>query len=59
MRDRLRGLGFADAFVRRDEVSGRAVHRVRIGPVPTVEQYDALVARLQGLGFADARLATD
>jgi len=32
---------------------------VRVGPVATVPEYDALVARLEKLGIRDARLALD
>jgi rare lipoprotein A len=59
LRDRLRGAGFGDAFVRRDEVGGRTVFRVRIGPIEGVPEYDALVARLRALGHTDVRLATE
>lgn len=33
--------------------------RVRVGPIASVQQYDALIARLQALGFPGARLAQD
>jgi rare lipoprotein A len=59
LRDRLTGLGVPNAFVRRDDVGGRPIWRVRIGPIADVAQYDALVARLRGLGLADVRLASD
>jgi rare lipoprotein A len=59
LRDRLRALGFRDAFVRSDEVGGRRLYRVRIGPIAGVEEYDALVARLRESGHADVRLAFD
>jgi rare lipoprotein A len=59
LRDRLRGLGFADAFVQPGEVAGRRLYRVRIGPIADVAQYDALVERLRGAGYADVRLAFD
>ena len=41
-----------------DEVSrdARALHRVRIGPFATVEEYDLNVARLKKLGITDVRL---
>jgi rare lipoprotein A len=54
---RLQGQGVRNAFVRKDEVSGRSLFRVRIGPVPNVEEFDRIVARLKSLGVADARLA--
>lgn len=40
-------------------VGGRALHRVRVGPVSTVEEFDALIERLRALGVEDARLALD
>jgi cell division septation protein DedD len=33
--------------------------RVRIGPINSVQQFDALIARLNALGFSGARLAQD
>ena len=41
-----------------DEVArdARALHRVRIGPFSTVEEYDLNMARLKKLGITDARL---
>jgi rare lipoprotein A len=41
-----------------DEMSrdSRALHRVRIGPFSTVEEYDLNVARLEKLGITDVRL---
>ncbi len=33
--------------------------RVRVGPIANVQQFDALIDRLQALGFRDARLAQD
>ena len=35
------------------------LQRVRIGPVASVQQFDALIARLTALGFPGARLAQD
>ncbi len=56
---RLRVEGVDNATVRADEVSGRTLYRVRVGPVPTVNVFDAMVARLRKLGLQDARLAAD
>lgn len=56
---RLRTDGVANATVRQDEVNGRTLYRVRVGPVPTVNEFDATVARLRHLGLQDARLALD
>jgi hypothetical protein len=33
------------------------LYRVRIGPVPSVPEFDRLLAQLKSLGIADARLA--
>jgi rare lipoprotein A len=42
-----------------DELSGqRALHRVRVGPFATVEEFDLNMARLRALGIHDARLLT-
>jgi rare lipoprotein A len=55
----LRAQGVNKAFVREDEVSGKKLYRVRIGPIPSVREFDSIVARLKKLGVADARLALD
>lgn len=57
--ERLRARGIQNSFVRRDEVDGRTLYRVRVGPVPSVGEFDRLVAKLKSLGVADARLAAD
>jgi rare lipoprotein A len=42
-----------------DEFPGqRALHRVRVGPFATVEEFDLAMKRLQDLGIKDARLLT-
>jgi len=55
---RLRAAGLHDVFTLAPDAHHRLL-RVRIGPVATVQQYDALITRLAALGFADARLAQD
>jgi hypothetical protein len=32
---------------------------VRVGPIQSVQQFDALIARLSTLGYPNARLAQD
>jgi hypothetical protein len=32
---------------------------VRVGPIPSVREFDKAVAQLKALGVADARLAAD
>lgn len=56
---RLREQGEHDASLREDVVNGRTLFRVRVGPVPTVNDFDSTVVRLRKLGLADARLALD
>jgi rare lipoprotein A len=56
---RLRAQGFSKSFVRGDTVGGRRIYRVRIGPIPSVPEFDKAVAQLKALGVADARLASD
>jgi len=43
-----------------DEISSpRALHRVRVGPFASVEEFDLSMKRLRELGINDARLLTD
>jgi rare lipoprotein A len=55
----LRAQGHGGTFVREDRVNGRSLFRVRIGPIPSVASFDAVVSRLKSLGISDARLALD
>jgi rare lipoprotein A len=57
LRDRLAAAGVGPVFLRSDAIGGRTLFRVRIGPIETVEAYDALVARLRALGVAGVALA--
>lgn len=57
--ERLRAKGVQNGFVRRDDVDGRTLYRVRVGPVPSVGEFDRLVSKLKSLGVSDARLAAD
>ena len=56
--ERLRAAGLTDVFTLAADAHHRLL-RVRIGPLATVQQYDALLERLSMLGFPDARLAQD
>jgi rare lipoprotein A len=56
---RLRQSGIGAAFVRGDEVDGRTLYRVRVGPVPSVAEFDRVVEELRAVGVPDARLALD
>lgn len=57
--ERLRGQGLHQSFVRRDELGGQTLFRVRVGPIPSVGEFDRILAQLKSLGLSDARLATD
>jgi rare lipoprotein A len=59
LQEQLRAQGIAKTFVREDRVDGRTLYRVRVGPIPTVNEFDRVLARLRSLGLADARLAMD
>jgi rare lipoprotein A len=56
---KLRGGGYGKVFVRDDEIAGRRMYRVRIGPVPNVAEFDRIVAALERAGINDAHLALD
>lgn len=55
---RLHAAGLASAFVI-PPPEGSQLYRVRVGPVGSVAEFDALAARLAALGIPDARLVTD
>jgi rare lipoprotein A len=58
--ERLHAAGVSGAFSRANADSrAPRLHRVRIGPVASVAEFDRLVARLAALGIRDARLALD
>jgi rare lipoprotein A len=55
---RLQAAGLPGAFVM-PPPEGSQLYRVRLGPVGSVAEFDALAARLAALGIADARLVTN
>lgn len=55
----LRRAGFDDVAVRATDRDGVRLQRVLVGPVDEAPELDDLVARLQGAGYDDARLAID
>jgi rare lipoprotein A len=57
--EKLRGGGYGKIFVRDNEIAGRRMYRVRIGPVPNVAEFDHIVAALERVGVHDAHLALD
>lgn len=55
----LHAAGLTSAFIA-PPLDGRTrLYRVRIGPIGSVAEFDALSARLSALGLSDARLVTD
>ncbi|MBV8909742.1 MAG: SPOR domain-containing protein, partial [Gammaproteobacteria bacterium] len=56
---RLKAAGLSSAFVASPIEGSSHLYRVRLGPVSSVAQFDALTARLNALGVADARLALE
>jgi rare lipoprotein A len=56
---KLRGGRYGNVFVRGDQIAGRKMYRVRIGPVPDVAGFDRIVAALEQAGIKDAHLALD
>ena len=57
--ERLRAQGVDKSFVREDSVNGRTLYRVRVGPIPSVNEFDRVLARLRSLGLTDAQLAPE
>jgi peptidoglycan lytic transglycosylase len=59
MAEKLRGGSYGRVFVRDDQLAGRRMYRVRIGPVRDVAEFDRVVAALERAGISDAHLALD
>jgi rare lipoprotein A len=57
--EKLRRGSYGRVFVRDDQIAGRTLYRVRIGPVPDVAEFDRVVAALEQAGVNDAHLALD
>jgi rare lipoprotein A len=57
--ERLQAAGIDSSLSLASATGGRALRRVRVGPIASVEQFDSLAARLATLGYPDARLASD
>jgi rare lipoprotein A len=55
---RLHAAGLASAFILPPEGKSQ-LYRVRVGPVGSVAEFDALATQLAGLGIADPRLVSD
>jgi len=59
LRARLQAAGLSNVFVASPLEGRTPLYRVRLGPVGSVEEFDALSARLAALGIRDARLALE
>jgi rare lipoprotein A len=57
--EKLRRGSYRNVLVREDQIAGRKMYRVRIGPVPSVAEFDRVVAALERAGIHDAHLALD
>jgi rare lipoprotein A len=57
LRDRLVSGGFAAVEIRSDPSGAKPIYRVRVGPVESVDAYDALAERLRRLGIDQVVLA--
>lgn len=55
----LKSSGVSNVFIYKDTSSSPPLHRVRVGPVANVVQYDALVEELEGIGITDPYLITE
>lgn len=55
----LRDTGVNGAFVHKDESRTPALYRIRIGPLRSVDEYDALVRELARIGVTDTHLVTN
>lgn len=58
LQQQLRAAGIRDAQLREERQGERTLYKLRIGPLASVGEFDALMARLATLGVA-GRLATD
>jgi rare lipoprotein A len=56
---RLEAAGISHVYQTSVTNAGKTVQRVRVGPVSSVEEFDALVARLAAIGFPGARIASE
>ena len=51
--------GYGNIFVRDDEIAGRRMYRVRIGPIQNVAEFDRVTAALKRDGVRDVHLALE
>jgi cell division protein FtsN len=56
---RLTADGFANTFIVSDGRGGRALHRVRLGPIRDSAEFDRVKTRLLAAGVANPQLVVD
>ncbi|HZE10607.1 MAG TPA: SPOR domain-containing protein [Burkholderiales bacterium] len=59
LRERLAAAGIANVLVAADAGRDPPWYRVRLGPIASVADYDALLARLKALGIDSPKLVTN
>jgi rare lipoprotein A len=57
--DKVRAAGMTNVLLLSPASGGGKLHRVRIGPVANVAEFDRIAKRLNAIGIADVSLATD
>jgi rare lipoprotein A len=57
--EKLRAAGYTQVAVRKESHQSRTLHRVHIGPLSDVNEFDRVIAHLKSLGVNDARLASE
>ena len=56
---RLRSNGFGNSFIVTERDGSRTLHRVRLGPLGSAQEFDELSSRLRKLGVGDSRLVVE
>lgn len=59
LRQRLQSQGIANVVIRHDDTRERVLYRVRIGPVASAEDFDALARRVQVLNLGSSQLVVE
>ena len=59
LRRQLNNHGISNVVIRADESSEPVLYRVRLGPISTVDEYDALLERVAAIDIKDTHLVTE
>ena len=59
MLERLQGKDFANAAIMPTAAGETPIFRVRLGPIATVAEYDALVEKMSGLQIREPHLVSE